>query len=511
MTENQNLGAVFDPELGGDKLGLIDCRDWEAPVEYTHREIDDLANGCARGLLRRGLVRGESVAILSANRAEFLVAYLGILRAGLVAVPVNHKFPPPIVDFILADSAVKYFFCDGPRREALTTEIPFTNFDLAGDGGFAALRDAGSFDPVAPGEEEIAMVLYTSGSTGRPKGVPLSHAGHRWALEQRMKRGWPLAHHRLLFAAPLYHMNALCTSLFGLAASASAVLLPEFNARRYLRAIERFGCTWVTSVPTMLAMALLEEDLMAELDFSTVSVVRMGSAPTSAKLFARVKAAFPKARINVAYGTTEAGPVVFGPTDGRAVPDQSVGWPVAGVDVRLMDDKGAESDQGVLWQRTPATTRGYLNLPDKTAEALTPDGWYKSDDVFRRGPDGAYFFVGRSDDMFNSSGENIYPGEVEGVLLGHPNIEQSCVVPVADEIKGALPIAFVVKKPGSSVTAEEVKQFALAHAPPYQHPRMVVFVDRFPLAGPGKVDRNVLLARAAELWRGSEEQKRRAH
>ncbi|MDP6345196.1 MAG: fatty acid--CoA ligase family protein, partial [Alphaproteobacteria bacterium] len=333
-----------------------------------------------------------------------------------------------------------------------------------------------------------------------PKGVPLSHAGHLWALRCRLGRGWPFDHHRLLVAAPLYHMNALCTTMFGLATSARVVLLPEFDVHHYLAAIGRFGCTWITCVPTMLAMCFAEREAMAAADLSTVSVVRMGSAPVSPKLWAQVRQTFPEASVMNGYGTTEAGPIVFGALPDRVVPELSVGFQQPDVDLKLIDEDGEEAEQGVLWHRTPATTTGYLNLPEKSREALTPDGYYISGDVFRRDGEGAYYFVGRSDDMFNCGGENIYPGEVEAVLVGHPDIEQSCVVPVPDDIKGEKPVAFVVRASGAELDEAAVKRHALDNAPAYQHPRMVFFLDELPLAGPGKIDRNGLTERGRELW-----------
>jgi acyl-CoA synthetase (AMP-forming)/AMP-acid ligase II len=147
---------------------------------------------------------------------------------------------------------------------------------------------------------------------------------------------------------------------------------------------------------------------------------------------------------------------------------------------------------------------GYLNLPEKTQEVLTADGWYISGDVFRRDAEGAYYFVGRADDMFVCGGENIYPGEVEHLLEAHPDIVQACVVPVADEIKGAKPFAFVVARAGAALTEDAVKRYALENAPAYQHPRQVAFMSELPLAGTNKVDRKVLAAMAAEQWRAVE-------
>jgi acyl-CoA synthetase (AMP-forming)/AMP-acid ligase II len=225
----------------------------------------------------------------------------------------------------------------------------------------------------------------------------------------------------------------------------------------------------------------------------------MGSAPTTQQLIDAVKKAFPGAAVSYIYGTTEAGPVMFGPhPDGRPKPDLALGWPQPQVEVRLVASDGREADEGMLWIRTPANMTGYLNLPDKTREVLTPDGWYISGDIMRRDEMGAYYFVGRADDMFVCGGENIYPGEVESLLERHPEVIQACVVPIPDEIKGEKPFAFVVTSPASRLTEEEVKRYALERAPAYQHPRHVVFLPELPLASTGKVDRVALRRLALE-------------
>ncbi|MCG8544434.1 MAG: fatty acid--CoA ligase family protein, partial [Alphaproteobacteria bacterium] len=268
-----------------------------------------------------------------------------------------------------------------------------------------------------------------------------------------------------------------------------------------IAAIERFQCTMLTSVPTMLAMCFNQPALMAKADLSSVKVVRMGSAPVSPKLWTRIEETFPGAAIVNGYGTTEAGPVVFGPKPDQPPPPMSVGWPANGVRLKLVDANGDEAEEGDLWQDTPAVMPGYLNLPEKTKETMSEDGFFKSGDVFRRDPEtGAYYFVGRVDDMFNCGGENIYPAEVEAVLLAHPDIEMTCVVPVPDEIKGMKPVAFVVPVQGAELNEQTVKKFTLDNAPAYQHPRMVIFMDDLPLAGPGKVDRKGLTERAREIW-----------
>src|SRR5215467_7298651 len=471
-----NLGDLLDRSRPADAVAVIDCLDWDHPRQVTYGELDRLADACARGLLRRGLRRGDAVAILSGNRAEFLAAYLGTMRAGFVSVPVNHKFSRETLEFVMKDAAVKLVFTDGERRSQAPSHLPVVDFDAKDDTGFAALLDPGAFTSVRPAHDETAMVLYTSGSTGRPKGVPLSHDGQLWTVRSRM--GTPdLAAQRFIVAAPLFHMNALGTSKMIFAAHATLILLPQFDVRRYIEAIGRFRATFLTSV----------------------RAVRMGSAPTTQGLIDAVRRAFPGATVSYIYGTTEAGPVMFGPhPDGRPQADLALGWPRSQVEVRLVGPDGREAAEGMLWIRTPATMTGYLNLPEKTREVLTSDGWYQSGDIFRREADGAYYFVGRADDMFVCGGENIYPGEVEALLERHPDIQQACVVPIPDEIKYEKPFAFVVTKDGRRLSEEAVKQYALANAPAFQHPRHVVFLPELPLASTGKIDRVALRRLALE-------------
>jgi long-chain acyl-CoA synthetase len=223
----------------------------------------------------------------------------------------------------------------------------------------------------------------------------------------------------------------------------------------------------------------------------------MGSAPTTQALWDKTRAAFPAARLVMGYGTTEHGPSTFGPhPDGLATPDLSLGYPMAGNEVRLSG--GASADEGVLEVRCPAVMEGYANLPEATARVLR-DGWYWTGDVMRRDRNGFYFFIGRADDMFVCSGENIYPGEVEALLERHPAVHQASVVPVADEERGQIPVAFVVLRPDAEATEAELKQFALANAPPVQHPRRVFFKPELPLTGTSKIDRRALAEEAARL------------
>ena len=510
MTRFTNLGDLIRRDLDLGKTAIIDLGGETTPREFSFRDLDVAAAGVARALTSRGFKRGERAAILSANRFEHLAAYCGIMRAGLIAVPVNFKFPRATIQFILKDCGARLVFCDAARRADCPDGLDTVTFgDASGlvapahaptlsPAGFDAFIERRPFETIVPAPDEPAMFLYTSGSSGTPKGVILSHRSHIWVAETRLGKQ-DLSRHRYLIAAPLYHMNALAMAKLSSVGHSTIVLLPQFKARDYIEAIAAHRCTWLTAVPPMLAMMLRETDAMASADLSTVEFVRMGSAPVSQSLMMALKRAFPKAVITNAYGTTEAGPVVFGPhPKGLPQPEMSVGCPHPLVSSRLVDGDNRTAEQGVLEMKCPAVMSGYHNRPD-IRQPITDDGFYITGDVFRRDANGFHYFVGRSDDMFVSGGENIYPADVERMLERHPAVAQAAVIPVDDEIKGQKPVAFVILKPGEPANEDAIKQFALANAPAYQHPRFVWFADELPLASTNKLDRAALKQRAAEL------------
>ena len=496
----KNLAAILDPQAPHDRPFIIQLSpEGDEQFRLSYGEGRQRIAALARGLLKRGLSRGEAVAIVAANSTDYLVLYMATMAAGLVSVCVNHKLPRETVAHIMKDSAIKLAIADAERAalvSALVPTVAMEQLDSLLDGD----ASRGRFEPVDMAPEEVAMVLYTSGSTGLPKGVPLTHGGYIWATGATPEQRAGIEGQKVIIAAPLFHMNGLFSAKMVMINGGTIVLMTSFTARGYIRAIDRQRVSMITSVPTMLALVMRETEELARADLGCVTTAVTGSAPSTAEFFEQMHRLFPNAETANSWGTTESGPLGFGPhPDGIPKPMGALGYPRANIEVKFVGGAETGATQGVLHIRTPALMTGYLNRETDTKKRLI-DGWYDTGDVMRRDENGFVFFVGRADDMFQCGGENVYPGEVEKLLGQHPEVAQACVVPVPDEIKYQLPVAFVVARPGTTPTEEALRRFALDNGPAYAHPRAVWFVDELPLAGTNKIDRKTLVDRAVATY-----------
>jgi len=508
-----NLGGIFARWIGTDRIAFLDATggDLANPIPVTYDELDDRCGRLAAGLRARGLRSGDRVGILADNSVDYAVGYAGIVRGGQVTVPLNTRQPAETLAWVAGDADLALVLHDQANTERCPEGIPAVEI---GSTAWHELLDHGP-DPVASvGSEAVAVQMYTSGSTGRPKGVLLTHGGQLFSIDQYLAGVMPMdPDERLLVSAPMYHKNAQMQLKMALALGGSVVLLRRFEAEDYLRAIDLHRVTALTGVPTMFALmfGLLADrtDLEAETDLSSVRRLSIGSAPMTQALFDQARSRFgPGVVITNGYGTTEVVAVFGGHPDGLARPDTSVGHPLAAVETRLVDpatgadavaDQATGRRQGELWVASPGLMAGYHNLPEVTAAKVT-DGWYHTGDVMEADSEGWHHFVGRVDDMFSCAGENVYPGDVEQMLERCPEIHQAAVVPVADELKGALPVAFVVAAAGVDPTEKYIRDWALTNGPAYQHPRAVWFLDELPLAGTAKIDKSALAAEAERRW-----------
>lgn len=491
-----NLGCVFAPQAAPDAVAVIDLSDPAAQRIWTYGELQARCDAVARGLLRSGLQRGDRIGLMCANSADALTVMLGAMRAGCVAVPVNPRAGAQTLAYMAQDSAMKRLFVD----PAFAAAAPPGVRTVALHGvAFEAFVDPGPFEPVLPADDETGLILYTSGSTGQPKGVLLSHASQVLiargyctpAMDACLQAGPNIV------AAPLFHMNATVNITMTLLLGGAFVLMARFDTLGFIDAIHRWRVSVISGVPTMAAMMAMETDALRDADLSCVRLAVIGSAPLSDTVLAQVQRLLPGAAVINSYGTTETGAGYFGAhPQGLPRPPMSVGHAQPHAQLRLVDD-GAP-DEGVLQVHCATRMTGYLNRPELTAERLQ-DGWIDTGDIMRRDADGWYYFIGRADDMFVCAGENIYPGQVERLLERHPDVLEVCVVPLADTLRGHVPVAFVVPRPGTQPTGQELKEHVLARAAPHLHPRRVSFIERMPLSGTNKIDRHALKARAAEL------------
>tara|TARA_B100000686_G_scaffold352742_1_gene455799 strand:- start:659 stop:2191 length:1533 start_codon:yes stop_codon:yes gene_type:complete len=500
LPKTENLGDIFAAHVKSEKMAIVDLYDTKNPREITYKDFNAYCDAVANGLLVSGIQPGSRIGIMALNRVEFLEVLFGAMRAGCVPVMINIKLPSDTIEYIIRDAEISIIFADGEQVGRIPSDVRVISFDSGSENynTFKISTDE-PFPSFLPGETHLAEQPYTSGSTGKPKGVLLHHFGQVWMIKKIVQSRDIRSDDCSVISAPLYHKNALLAVKSALFAGGRIVLFSRFEAKEYINAIERYKLTMLTGVPTMYALILQHERLLDSTDLSTVRNCSMGSAPASDNLLSNLAKWFPNAKLNLNYGITEGGPILFGWThpDGIPRPTMSVGYPIDGVQIKLIGGKG--NDEGLLHVNSPGVMKGYHNLPEETKEVLSEDGWLNTGDVLRRDKNGWYYFVDRSDDMFVCAGENIYPGDVEAMIERHSDVLQAVVVPAPSTLKAQVPYAWVVKQDGATITEADVKQFALANGPAYAHPRRVVFVDTLPLSGTNKIDRGALKLEAKKI------------
>lgn len=451
-----NLGNLINLNNNLDKIAIIDEYDC-----VTYRQLHHMANHAAHVLgAEKNIKPGDTVGLRGLNSISYVAAYLGILKLGAVAIFINVKLPPDQVDYIVNDSKIKFLWENPNIPKDVITE----------------------FEVASVNETDPAFIMYTSGSTSRPKGVVLPHR-HKWIIQQKTNFK-DADKRRFIVAAPLYHMNGLSNSEAALMSHSTLVLLEKFDSKKFLKAIHNHKVCTITSVPTMLSLILQEKELISNLDLSCVKTVSMASSPVSKTLWADLKSTFPSARIFNAYGITEVSPGLFGRHPKLATPDFSVGYPMPGIDYRIVD--------GVLQVRSPAMLLKYNNQELKN---ITEDGYFITNDLFRVDENGFYYFLGRADDMFVSGGNNIYPRQIEDVLEEHPSVKSAAVIGLDDEIKGVKPYAFVI----ADSTEADLKEHVMKFLPPSHCPRKIWLVKEIPLTSVNKVNKTLLKEQAKGL------------
>jgi long-chain acyl-CoA synthetase len=454
----------------------------------TWTELDRLVDAVAAGLQQRGLAAGDRIGILLPNSAEFAVAYFAVLRAGLVAMPLNTAYTGAELGFQVADSGALLVFTDESHRSLL----PDVAQVVVPSPEWTQLTACTSKPDGAAGAEDLAVLLYTSGTSGRPKGAMLSHRALLANLDQ-------LAHidpavvdgdDVVLLVLPLFHVYGLNAGL-GMTAKAAAtgVLAERFDPVVTLDLVRRHRVTNIIGAPPMyVAWSMLPELPDA---FSSLRLAVSGAAPLPAEVLRAIDAA-TGVTVYEGYGLTETAPVLTTTLCSPTAKPGSIGRPIPQVQLRLLDDAGDEvedDDPGEITVRGANLFSGYWPDGDGGADR---DGWFRTGDIAYADTEGDLFLVDRVRELILVSGFNVYPREVEDVVQTHPDVEEVAVIGVPHPYTGETVKALVVARAGSSPTAASIIEHAASRLARFKCPTSVDFVDELPHSATGKVAKGKL-------------------
>ncbi|MDP2955045.1 MAG: AMP-binding protein [Longimicrobiales bacterium] len=485
----------------------------------TYAEYDRRVDDIARSLLALEVQRGDHVAVWATNWPEWTLLFMAAARVGAVLVTVNPAYRTHELAYALRQSEVKVLFLIDRFKSSdyfgMITEVrddlPELRFVVsmkerapAGILAWPYFLGLGKTVRTAAvrrresrtGPDDPANLQYTSGTTGFPKGVLLSHRSlllNAWYVGAGQRLG---PEDRVCVPVPFYHCFGIVIGTLCCMVHECTMLVPSehFGPEEVLDCVERERATALYGVPTMF-VAELEHESFAGRDLSSLRTGVMAGSPCPIEVMNRVVSDMGAREMTIAYGLTEASPVITQTLadDPVAIRVGTVGRPIPGVEVRVVDpDSGrvlADGEQGELQARGHAVMLGYFNMPEATAEAILEGGWLRTGDLAVRDADGNYRITGRIKDMIIRGGENVYPREIEEFLYTHPAVESAQAVGVPDARFGEEVCVWIKLRRGARVSAEEIRAFCKERLAYFKVPRYVKFVDDFPLTVTGKVQK----------------------
>jgi long-chain acyl-CoA synthetase len=463
--------------------------------ELTYAEVDRQARGIATALLERGIAPGQNVALLIPNVPEFTTAYFGLLYAGFTVVPLNVLLSAPEITYHLQDSGAQLliahpFFTESVKAGAEAAGIPVVWSSGEGDDtldAMAAQPPLAELHPVLP--TDTAVILYTSGTTGKPKGAELTHSNLFLNCSVVVPRLMPVEPDVIMIATlPLFHsFGQTAVQNAAISAGGTITMLPRFTPEDALQIMERDRVTIFAGVPTMY-FALLYHEFEREYDISSLKHCMSGGAPMPVEIMKAFEKKYP-VEILEGYGLSETSPVASFTMHGRLRKPGSIGYPVWGTQMRIVDENDRplpDGEAGEICVRGHHVMKGYLNRPDATEEALR-GGWFHTGDIGIRSPEGYFTVVDRKKDMILRGGFNVYPREIEEVLYTHDSILEAAVIGIPDLEKGEEVKAVIALAPGAELSEEDVIAFCKGRLAAYKYPRVVEFMDALPKGSTGKI------------------------
>ena len=483
-----------------DKTAVIDGPTGRS---YTYAQLHDLTRRVAGGLAARGFAKGDVLAIMAPNLPEYGIAFHAAALLGGISTTINPTYTAEEVEYQLNDAGATLMvtismFLDNARQAAARSPIEeiFT-FDLNDDATpFSSLLATDPVDGQTPVDplEDVVTLPYSSGTTGLPKGVMLTHHNLAANLAQS-EHALVMEDDEVVVAVlPFFHIYGMQVLMNGvLYYGGTTVTLPRFDLEQFLRVIQDQKVTQAYVVPPIV-LALAKHPLVDAFDLSSLRRVISGAAPLTAELAAEAAERIG-CEVAQGYGLTETSPVTHATPPGRHKAG-SIGVAISNTEVRIVDpatgkDLGRNED-GELWIRGPQVMKGYLNKPEATAVTIDEEGWLHSGDIGHVDDDDHYFIVDRLKELIKYKGFQVAPAELEGLLLTHPDVADAAVIPVPDLEAGELPKAFVVLKPGHSVSPEALMGYVAGHVADYKQIRLLDLVYETPKSASGKILRRVL-------------------
>ncbi len=492
---------VFEQaERRGEKAALIDGPTGRA---VSYRELAESVWRVAAGLWVRGVRKGDVLAIYSPNLPEYAIAFHAVSLIGGISTTVNPLYTTEELTTQLRDAEAKYLLTIPPLAEKAREaahQAGVREVFVIGEASWTTLfgdADRVPEVPISPREDVVALP-YSSGTTGLPKGVMLTHYNLVANICQVDAASHEVREEDVVIGVlPFFHSYGLLVVMnFMLYKGTTIVTMPRFELEPFLRFLQDYGVTRAYLVPPII-LALARHPLVDRFDLSKLRIIMSGAAPLSESV-ARACAERLGCVVLQGYGLTETSPVTHAnPEDPARIKLASIGPPLPNTECQIVDlETGAplHVDQlGEVWIRGPQVMKGYWKRPEETARAITSDGWLRTGDIGRVDADGYFYIVDRIKELIKYKGLQIAPAELEAVLLSHPAVADTAVIPSPDEEAGEVPKAFVVLK--GEASAEELMAYVAERVAPYKKIRRVEFVEQIPRSASGKILRRVLIER----------------
>ena len=478
-------------------------------LQFTFAEFDAAAARVATLLEQAGIEPGDRVGVMLPNTPAFAIAFYGIIYRGAVAVPMNPLLKAREVAFYLSNSGAKALFATPGFADEASAGADETGSQcwIVDDAGLTDLiADLPAQEsPVERGADDVAVILHTSGTTGKPKGAMLTHGNLGRNADVSVRTLVETGPDDVVMGClPLFHVFGLTCGLNGAVLSgATLTLIPRFDPRKALEVIERDAVTVFEGVPTMYSALLGVADEAAAEATRTLRVCVSGGAAMPVQVLTDFEKAFG-CTVLEGYGLSESSPAAAFNHPYRERKVGSIGTPIEGVQMRVVDLSGAEVPQGHTGEiqiRGHNVMKGYWNLPDATKATISPDGWLATGDVGRVDEDGYFYIVDRTKDLIIRGGYNVYPREIEEVLYEHPDVAEAAVIGVPHDSLGEEVGAAVALKEGAKVHPDELRDYVKERVAAYKYPRQVWLVDALPKGPTGKVQKRDITIPTTESTR----------